>query len=171
MFKMVSNDPFGHLKHKLWPKEGLGVKLAIWLPTTKSQESTWFPCVQVTCDIFLESSQWGLQLCFNPLSQSEVYTQSYGAPKLRKSQLWEFWDSHLGVPRQNVIWMWALWRGTKYTIRGKVVVSPKSGLWWVLWVQVCMWFVLIPKVFQLCINQLVVWFCPSPVSSWCLHSS
>jgi len=23
------HDPFGHLKHKLWPKEGLGVKLAI----------------------------------------------------------------------------------------------------------------------------------------------
>jgi len=26
---MGSHDPFGHLKHKLWPKEGLGVKLAI----------------------------------------------------------------------------------------------------------------------------------------------
>jgi len=29
MSKMGSHDPFGHLKHKLWPKEGLGVKLAI----------------------------------------------------------------------------------------------------------------------------------------------
>jgi hypothetical protein len=29
MFKMGSHDPFGHLKHKLWPKEGLGVKLSI----------------------------------------------------------------------------------------------------------------------------------------------
>ncbi len=27
MSKMGSNDPFGHLKHKLWPKEGSGVKL------------------------------------------------------------------------------------------------------------------------------------------------
>jgi len=27
---MGSHDPFGHLKHKLWPKEGLGVKLQIW---------------------------------------------------------------------------------------------------------------------------------------------
>jgi hypothetical protein len=26
---------FEHLKHKLWPKERPGVKLAIWLPTTK----------------------------------------------------------------------------------------------------------------------------------------
>jgi len=29
MSKMGSYDTFGHLKHKLWPKEGLGVKLPI----------------------------------------------------------------------------------------------------------------------------------------------
>jgi hypothetical protein len=38
MFKMGLHDPFGHLKHKLWPKEGPRVKLTIWLPTIKSQE-------------------------------------------------------------------------------------------------------------------------------------
>jgi len=69
-----------------------------------------------------------------------------------ESQLWEFRNSHLGISGQNAIWMRASWRGTKYTIRGKVVVSPKSELWWVLWVRVCMWLVLAPKVFQLCIN-------------------
>jgi hypothetical protein len=36
MSKMGSHDPFGFLKHKLWPKEGPGFKLTIWLPTTKS---------------------------------------------------------------------------------------------------------------------------------------
>jgi len=66
MSKMGSHDAFGHLKHKLWPKERLGVKLVIWLPTTKSQESTWFPCVQVACNILLERSRQGLQLCFRP---------------------------------------------------------------------------------------------------------
>ncbi len=29
MSKMGSHDPFEHLKHKLWPKERSGVKLAI----------------------------------------------------------------------------------------------------------------------------------------------
>jgi hypothetical protein len=29
MSKMVSHDPFECIKHKLWPKERLGVKLAI----------------------------------------------------------------------------------------------------------------------------------------------
>jgi hypothetical protein len=41
MSKMGLHDSFGHLKHKLWPKEGSGIKLAIWLPTTKSRESNW----------------------------------------------------------------------------------------------------------------------------------
>jgi hypothetical protein len=27
MFKMGSRDPFGYLKHKLWPKEGWGVSI------------------------------------------------------------------------------------------------------------------------------------------------
>jgi hypothetical protein len=40
-------------------------------------------------------------------SQLKVSKQSYGLPKLQESQLWEFWDSHLGVPGQNAIWMWS----------------------------------------------------------------
>ncbi len=70
---MSLHDPFGHLKHKLWPKERPRVKLAVWLPTTKSwepttksRESTRFPCVQVACHISLKRSRWGLQLCFRP---------------------------------------------------------------------------------------------------------
>jgi hypothetical protein len=60
-------------------------------------------------------------------SQLEVCTWSNGAPKLWESQLWEFWDSHLGVLGQNAIWMWPLWRGVNSTRRGKVMASPKSG--------------------------------------------
>jgi len=29
MLKMGLHDPFGYLKHKLWPQEGMGVKLTI----------------------------------------------------------------------------------------------------------------------------------------------
>jgi hypothetical protein len=78
------------------------------------------------------------------------------APKLRESQLWKFRDSHSGVLGQNDIWVPVPWLSTKYTIRGKVVASPKFGPWWVLWVWICPWFVLALKVLQLCINQLVV---------------
>jgi hypothetical protein len=63
---MALHEPFGHLQHKLWSKEGPGIKLAIWLPTTKSQESTRFRCVEVKCDTPLESCRGELQLCFRP---------------------------------------------------------------------------------------------------------
>jgi hypothetical protein len=33
-----------------------------------------------------------------------------------------------GLLGQNAIRMWALWRGKKYIIRGKVMASPKFGL-------------------------------------------
>jgi hypothetical protein len=52
--------PIWNLKHKLWPKERLGVKLTIWLSTIKSWESLRFLCVHVACDIPLESSRRGL---------------------------------------------------------------------------------------------------------------
>jgi hypothetical protein len=63
---MALYEPFWHLQHKLWQKEGPGVKLAVWIPTTKSRESTWPRCVQVECDTPLESSQGELQVCFRP---------------------------------------------------------------------------------------------------------
>jgi hypothetical protein len=75
MSKMGSHDPFGQLKHKLWPKEGLGVKLTIWLPTIKSRESPRFLRVQVTCDISLESSQQRLKLCLRPLSIEGLHSK------------------------------------------------------------------------------------------------
>jgi len=128
MFEMGSHDPFGHLKHKLWPKEWLGVKLTVWLSTIKSQESTRFPSVQVACNMSLESSRHGLQLCFKPHLHWRFSHKVMG-PQSRKSLNF----NNFG---QNDIWMWASWRSTKYIVRGKVVVSPKSWPWWVLWIWV-----------------------------------
>jgi hypothetical protein len=139
---MDSHDSFGHLKHKLWPKERSRVKLTIWLPTTKSWESTQFPYMQVTCDISLKSSRQRLQLFFK-LHPDRRFTHKViaprkvvGVPTLGIS----------GFPGQKTIWMWASWRGVEYTIRGKVLASPKSGPWWVLWVQIYPCLILTSKV-------------------------
>jgi hypothetical protein len=81
--------------------------------------------VQHTVGKLLTRATTLLQTAF----RSEVYSQNYGAPKLRESQPWRFRDSHFGVPGQKVIWMWAPWRVVEYIIRGKVVASPKFGPW------------------------------------------
>jgi hypothetical protein len=107
MSKMHSHDPFGYLKHKLWPKERLKVKLVVWLLTTKSQESPSFTCVQVMCHILLKSSQQGLKLCFgfhlNLKSTKEITSpQSGRSPNFKnfRTPTWESYDKkkwHLGV--------------------------------------------------------------------------
>jgi hypothetical protein len=98
MSKMGSHDPFEHLKHE-WPKEGSGVKLPIWLPTTKSQELPQFPCVKEACNIPLKSFRWGLQLFFrlhlNQRSSDKVMgPQIYGSPNCEnfRTPTWESWD-------------------------------------------------------------------------------
>jgi len=79
-----------------------------------------------------------------------ISLQSHGSPNFKnfKTQFWspeKKW--HLGVS--------SMAKHTKYYER-KVVVSPKSWSWWILWVHVCSWFIHAPKVFQLHINQLVI---------------
>jgi hypothetical protein len=66
MSKMSSHNPFGFLKHKLWPKEGLGVKLAIWLSNIKSQKLPWFPCMKVATT--WKDLDKGYNFCLNLIS-------------------------------------------------------------------------------------------------------
>jgi hypothetical protein len=90
------------------------------------------------------------------ISWSKVCTRSYSPTKLQEFQPWRFWDSHLGVPGQKVIWMRAPRRGEKYTICEKVVASFESRPWWILWVWGRSWLILAPRVLQLCTNHLVL---------------
>jgi hypothetical protein len=61
---MASHWRFGHLQPKLWAKEGPGVKLAVWLPTTKSRESTSSRCFLEECNMALKCSRRELQHWF-----------------------------------------------------------------------------------------------------------
>jgi hypothetical protein len=82
---MASHWQFGHLQPKLWAKEGAGVKLPVWLPTTKSRESTSSQHLILECDMALESSGGELQLRFKPrfdrtLKSGDMSSQSPGIP-------------------------------------------------------------------------------------------
>jgi hypothetical protein len=85
MPKMASHVPFGHLQFKLWAKEGPGVKLPVWLPTTKSRESTSSRRLLKECNMVLESSWGELKLWFRPhsnrrLEPGDMSSQSPGTP-------------------------------------------------------------------------------------------
>ncbi len=77
-----------------------------------------------------------LQLCFKPhfdprSARKVMGLQSLGSPVVR-----DFGTPTRESRERKAIWMWAPWRGPEYTIRGKVVASPKSGPWWILCVCV-----------------------------------
>jgi hypothetical protein len=142
---MGSHHPFGHLRHKLWPKERSRVKLTIWFLTIKSWESPWFPCVQVACDILLESSRQGLQVDLDLISIEGLHTKLWTVKVTEVTIL-----RISGLPFRNL--------GTKCHLDASLVAKhrvyykgegggfPKSGPWWVLWVRVCPWLIRAPKV-------------------------
>jgi hypothetical protein len=88
---MGSHYSFEHLKHKLWAKEGSGVKLPVWLSTTKCRESTRFTCVQVACHIPLERSWRELQLCFRPHLNLRSTRKIMGLPKWESRDKKSIW--------------------------------------------------------------------------------
>jgi hypothetical protein len=115
------HGPFGHLQQTSWQKERLKVKLAIWLSTTKSQESIRPRCVQVQCDTSLEISQGELQVCFRPhpnwRSEQKVMTsQSFGSPNQDSFETppWESRDKKLFGCR----------------CRGEMQIILYGGRWW-----------------------------------------
>jgi len=96
---MASHWPFGHLQPKLWAKEGPGVKLPVWLPITKSRESTFLRCRLEECNTTLKSSWRELQHWFrtrpDPSSgRGAMAIQSSGSPAGTLSGL------HFGSPNK-----------------------------------------------------------------------
>jgi hypothetical protein len=162
MSKMGSHYSFGHMKHKLWPKERSEVKLPIWFPTTKSRESTRLTWFQGACDILLKSLWWELQLCFKSHFDLRSVRKGYGVPKSRESHLARFWDSHLGVPKKKSH------LDVNSMASHKVYYKGEGGGFPQIWAMVnllcscCPWLILTPKVFQLCTNHFV-WVVCRPV--------
>jgi hypothetical protein len=72
-----------------------------------------------------EGYNFSFKLHLNQRSTNKIM-----GPKVAEITPWQFQDSHLGVSKQNAIWVLVMWTSTKYTIRWKGMASPKSGPWW-----------------------------------------
>jgi hypothetical protein len=95
MSKMTLHEPFGHLQHKLWSKEGLRVKLAIWLSTTKSWESTWSRCVQVECNTLWKSLKENYKFALD-LIPIKGWGKKLWMPKVPEVQIGTILGLHFG---------------------------------------------------------------------------
>jgi hypothetical protein len=95
-------------------------------------------------------------------SWSKVWSQNYGAPKSRRSQLARFRDSHSGVPGEKNHLDVGSVASHKVYYKGEGGGFPQVRAMVSLVCPCCPWLVLTPKVLQLCTNHLV-WVVCKPV--------
>jgi hypothetical protein len=101
MPEMGSHCSFEHLKHKLWPKERAGSRIASLTPNQKKSRID--PIYLATDDVPHTIGKLSMRATtlLQIALRSEVYSRSYGVPKSRESRLAGFRDSHAGVPREK----------------------------------------------------------------------
>jgi hypothetical protein len=138
MSKVGQHHPFGHLKHKLWPKERSEVKLTIWLSTTKSQESTNFLMCMWHVTYHWKAFDEGYNFALDLISIRGFHTKLWG-PKIA------------GVPTLGISGFGSPKTKCHLNVglveRHRVYYKGEGGGFPQVWVQVCLWFVLVPKVF------------------------
>jgi hypothetical protein len=167
---MGSHDPFGYFKHKLWPKEGPRIKLAICLPTIKRWESPWFPYMQVAWHILFKSSWWGYNFSSDIILIRGMHIKLW-ACKIPK------------VPNLGISRLLARSPGTKWHLgaslmsKHKIYYKGEGGGFPQVWALVSlmnMWLLVVhpcTKMLQLRTNQLVVWFVQVCVTKWIVYQS
>jgi hypothetical protein len=118
---------FEHLKHKLWPKEGSGIKTANLTPDHK--KSGIHPIYLATKGVSHTIGKLSTRATtlLKIASRFEVCSQSYEAPKSWESQLARFWDSHSGgLGREKPFGCRSV---ASHKVYYKGEASPKSRSW------------------------------------------
>jgi hypothetical protein len=150
MFKMGSHCSFGHLKCKLWSKEGLARPLKV---RNRPDLLSYRWCVTYRWKVLDKSYNSASDL----ISIGGLFAKLW-RPKIIGIPTWAISGLPFGVLGQKAIWMWVPWVAIEYTIRGKMLASPKSKLWWVL----CVCVVRDSSSHQRCSNyalNTLCWFC------------
>jgi hypothetical protein len=118
-----------------------------------------FVCISVVSHIFEKLSIRTTTLFFTSphfASQEVTILQSDTSPNFEI-----FGTPNVGVFRKTTFGCSPQLLITKNNIRGKVVVSPKSRPWWVLWVRECLWRFVHQKCFNYALTNLLFGLCKS----------
>jgi hypothetical protein len=162
MSKMGSYHPFGHLKHKLWPKKKPGVKESNWQFDSRPLKVGNWP--DFLAFRWRETYHWkalddGYNFFSNLIAIRGLH-RKLCAPKVVGNPVvgifgtptWESWDkkSHLDV---------APVERHKVYYKGEGGGFPQVRAMVSLVCPSCLWFVLAPKVLQLCTNHFMLVSC------------
>jgi hypothetical protein len=153
---MGSHCSFEHLKHKLWPKEGPGVKF-----DSRPQKSGIDPIYLFAEGMqhIVEKLSTRVTTLLQTTSRSKVFSQSYGVPKSRESPLTQFRDSHSRVSGKKSYLDVGSMASHRIYYEGEGDGFPQVRVVVSLMCPCCPWLVLALRVFQLCTNHLVWVMC------------
>jgi len=158
MSKMGSHDPFGHLKQKLWPKKRPTIKL----PLKVRNRPDFLACRLHTLYCWKALNE-GYNFAFDLISIGVLHTKLWGSKVTRVPTLaisrFPFGSlgtkSHLdvGLVERHRVYYKGEGGGFPQVRAVMSLVSLVSPS--------CPWFVLAPKVLQLCTNHLMLVLCRS----------
>jgi hypothetical protein len=154
---MGFHDPFAYLKHKLSPKEGLGIKLIIWLLTTKSQELPKFPSCRWHATYLWKFLDKGYNFTLDLISIGGLHTKLWALKVMGVSNVG---ISVLTLGSPETKWHLGVSPIARHRVyyKGEGVGFPQVEAMGSL-VSLCLPVVcLCSKMLQLHTNQLVVWF-------------
>jgi hypothetical protein len=134
--------------------------LAIWLPTTTSQESTRFPYVQVVCDIPWKTFDEGYNFVSNLIAIEGLH-KKLCALKVTGVPVVGILGLPLGNPGTKSHLDVAPMEKRKVYYKGEGGGFPQVRAVVSFVCPGCLWRVLATKVFQQCTNHLVLGLCRS----------
>jgi hypothetical protein len=158
MSKMGSHRPFGHFKHKLWPKEGPRVKLAIWLWPLKVRNRPNFVAHRWHVACHWKALDERYNFAWNLISIQGLHAKLWG-PKVAGVPTLAISGLPLGSPETKSHLDVGTMERCRVYYKGKVVASPQVRAMVSLVSLNCPWLVLAPKVLQLCTNHFVLVLC------------
>jgi len=154
---MGSHRPFGHLKHKLWPKEKPGVKLTIWLSTIKSQESTRLTC-RCRATYLWKALDEGYNFVLDLISIQGLHAKLW-APKVMRVLILTISKLPLWSPGTKCHLDVGLVEKHKVYYKGEGGGFPQVRAVVSLMSPSYLWLVLTPKMLYLCTNHFVLVLC------------
>jgi len=187
MSKMGSHCSFGHLKHKLWLKEGPKVRnrpdllgyrwCATYCWKVFDDVRHTVGKLSTTCDISLESSRWRATYRWKALNESYNFASDRTSIRGLLTKLWGSKVTRIligaisGEPGERSHLDVSSVERCRVNYKGEGGGFPQVRAVVSLVCPCCSWLVLAPKVFQLCTNHLVWVVCkPVWVSEACQHS-
>jgi hypothetical protein len=158
MSKMNSHDPFGHLKHKLWPKKRMGVRLAIDSQPLKVKNRYDLLACKWCATYRSKALDEGYNFALDLISIRGLHVKLW-APKIAGVPTLVISGLPLGNPRTKCHLDVGLVERHRVYYKGEGGGFPQVRAVVSLMSSSCPWLVLAPKVLQLCINHLVLVLC------------